>query len=106
MKEISYNRYLGGDGTDVLRIRIWTDKGKVVDLVVQYEYLIKEEWHVILRYDCAHGYFHRDVLMPNGFKEKQTISITSLTAALNYAEQDIKDRFEFYRERYLKKVKK
>lgn len=26
--------------------------------------------------------------------------------ALNYAEQDIKDRWEFYKERYFKKIKK
>ena len=38
--------------------------------------------------------------------DKQTIQITTLQDALNYAEQDIKDRWEFYKERYLKKFKK
>jgi hypothetical protein len=59
----------------------------------------------IVRYDCAHGFFHRDLLFPRGEKEKQTITITSLEDALNYAEQDIKDRWEFYKDRYLKKLK-
>ena len=36
-------------------------------------------------------------MKPNGEKEKQLISITSLKDALNYAEQDIKDRWEFYK---------
>jgi len=51
-------------------------------------------------------FFHRDLLYPKEQKEKQTINITSLEDALNYAEQDIKDRWEFYKERYLKKLKK
>jgi hypothetical protein len=59
-----------------------------------------------VRYDCAHGFFHRDLLYPKEQKEKQSINITSLENALNYAEQDIKDRWEFYKERYLKKLKK
>ena len=42
----------------------------------------------------------------NGEKEKQVIPISSLKDALNYAEQDIKDRWEFYKERYSKKMKK
>ena len=40
MKEIAYNKFIGGSETDILRIRIWTDIGRVVDLVVQYECLI------------------------------------------------------------------
>ncbi len=38
-------------------------------------------------------------------KKKQSISITTLEDALKYAEQDIKDRLEFYKERHLKKLK-
>jgi hypothetical protein len=59
-----------------------------------------------VRYDCSHGFFHRDVLSPNGDKEKQTIPIVSLEDALNYAEQDFKDRWEFYKTRFIKKMKK
>jgi hypothetical protein len=75
-----------------LRIRICTEKGRVSDLVVQYESCIREKWFPIIRYDCSHGFFHRDVLSPNGDKEKQTIPIVSLEDALNYAEQGFKDR--------------
>ncbi|HEY1872654.1 MAG TPA: hypothetical protein VGG71_16450 [Chitinophagaceae bacterium] len=61
-------------------------------MVVQYESLINGKWMPIVRYDCSHGFFHRDVLYPGGEKEKQTITIANLEDALNYAEQDIKDR--------------
>ena len=106
MKEISYLKYLDDDENELLRIRIWTDKGKVTDLVVQFESVIRGRRHPIVRYDCSHGFFHRDILYPGGDKEKQSISITSLEDALNYAEQDIKDRWEFYKERFIKKMKK
>ena len=106
MKEIAYLKYLDAEEKELLRIRIWTHKGKVEDLVVQYESLILGKWHIILRYDCSHGFFHRDVLFLNGTKEKQVISITSIQDALNYAEQDLKDRWDFYRERYIKKMRK
>ena len=106
MKTISYQKFLDNNAQEKLRLRIKTDKGKVIDIVVQYESLIENKWIPITRYDCSHGFFHRDILFPKDEKEKQIISISSLEDALNYAEQDIKDRWEFYKERYLKKLKR
>ena len=103
MKEVSYQKYLDDYELERLRIRIHTEKGKLIDVVIQYESFINSKWQPILRYDCSHGFFHRDVIKSNGQKEKQSISISSLTDALNYAEQDIKDRWEFYKERFIKK---
>lgn len=105
LKEISYQLFLDANGLEQLRIRFRTDKGKVIDVVAQYESFINNKWIAIVRYDCSHGFFHRDVLYPGGKKEKQAINITNLEDAFNYAEQDIKDRWEFYKERYLKKLK-
>jgi len=51
-------------------------------------------------------FFHKDIIFPNGDKEKKAIAITNLETALSYAEQDIKDRWEFYKEKYLKLIKK
>jgi hypothetical protein len=106
MKEIAYEIFLDEKDLEKLRIRIHTNKGQVLDVVVQYESLINRKWTPIIRYDCAHGFFHRDELYSKGLKEKQVISITSLKDAVSYAEQDIKDRWEFYKERYLKKLNK
>lgn len=105
MKEISYQIFLDGDELEKLRIKIHTDKGKILDIVVQYESFLNNKWTPVVRYDCSHGFFHRDKLYPHNEKEKQSISITRLEDALKYAEQDIKDRWEFYKERYLKKLK-
>jgi hypothetical protein len=59
-----------------------------------------------VRYDLAHGFFHRDVMKPNGEKEKTVIQIAGLEEAAIFAEQDIKDKWEFYKQRYLKLCKK
>jgi hypothetical protein len=75
-------------------------------VLYQYESFINNNWVAIVRYDCAHGFFHRDVLMPNGDKEKKSIEIDSLKNASKYAEQDLKDRWEWYKERYIKKLNK
>lgn len=93
------------DGDDRLRIKIEVEKGKVINVVVQYESKIKDKWHPIVRYDCSHGFFHRDVLSFKGGKTKQIIQIQNLKDALTYAEQDIKDRWEWYKERFKKEIK-
>ena len=89
-----------------MRIRIEVLKGKVKYFVVQYETFLNENWNAIVLYDLAHRFFHRDVMNPKGEKEKQAIDINNLEDALNYSQQDLKNRWEFYKERYLKQIKK
>jgi hypothetical protein len=50
-------------------------------------------------------FFHRDLLDPKGKETKQSISIQNFKDALTYAEQDIKDRWEWYKERFKKEMK-
>ena len=64
---------LDSSGQDRLRIRIETTKGGVKYFVVQYETMIDNDWIAIVRYDLAHGFFHRDVMTPKGEKEKQSV---------------------------------
>ena len=75
-------------------------------MVIQYESKIKDKWQAIVRYDCSHGFFHRDVLTLKDDKIKQPIPIKNLNDALTYAEQDLKDRWEWYKEKYKKGIKK
>jgi len=106
MNEKYFFKYLDEFGNERLRIRIEVDKGEISNLLFQYETLIDNVWTPIVRYDLAHGFFHRDVLYPNGDKDKQVIDIDNLKLATFYAEQDLKDRWEFYKERYIKLIKK
>jgi len=106
MKTIEFISYLDTLEFNRIRVRLLTENGELKDVMFQYETFIANEWTSIVRYDCAHGFFHRDVLLPNGDKEKQTIEIDTLKRASQYAEQDLKDRWEWYRERYIKRLKK
>ena len=95
-----FTKKLTADGDERLRVEIRVEKGRVRDVVIQYETKIKDKWHPVVRYDCSHGFFHRDLLSPKGDKIKQPISINNLDDALTYAEQDIKDRWEWYKEKF------
>ena len=94
MKSREFIKTVSVDGNDRLRIRIATEKGQVVNIVVQYEANIAGTWREIVRYDCAHGFLHRDAILSKGKTEKQPLSIANLNDALQYAEQDIKDHIE------------
>ena len=106
MKEIEFIVYLDNQQLNRLRVRLITENGELIDVLYQYESFINNNWVAIVRYDCALGFFHRDVIMPNGDKEKKSIEIDSLKNASKYAEQDLKDRWEWYKERYIKKLNK
>jgi len=106
MKTIEFISYLDNLQQNRIRVRLKTENGELQDVMFQYESFIVGKWEAIVRYDCAHGFFHRDVLSPNGDKEKQTIEIDTLKKASQHAEQDLKNRWEWYRERYIKKLKR
>jgi hypothetical protein len=105
VREIEFESALDKVGNERLRVRLKAQKGKLVDVVYQYESFIDGKWLPVVRYDCAHGFFHRDILLPGGDKQKQVIAIDNLKTASVYAEQDIKDRWEWYKERFLRKMK-
>jgi len=106
LKSKEFIKTISIDGNDRLRIRIGKRKGQVINIMVQYETNIAGTWREIVRYDCAHGFLHRDVILPKGKTEKQPLSIANLSDALQYAEQDIKDRWQWYKERYIRGLKK
>ena len=105
MNEKEFYIYLGTLLKDRFRLRFKKDKGQILDLVLQYETIINKEWVIIVRYDCAHGFFHRDLLHPNGDQEKKVIDIPDLKYGISFAKQDLEDKWEWYKEQYLKKLK-
>ena len=84
-----------------LRIR-----NEVVDFSVQYETLINGKWFPVVRYDTAHGFAHRDILRMKGEKRKTPIFVGDKNDALTFAENDIKDNWEVYKQRFLQEVKR
>jgi len=106
LKIKEFESFLDKNGHERLRIRLELDKGELKDVVFQYESFLGGHWYPIVRYDCAHGFFHRDTMKPNGDKEKQILEFDNLKTGAKYAEQDLKDRWEWYRERFLKTMKR
>ncbi len=91
-------------GNERIRIKLTINKGKLNDLVFQYESWINGIWKEIVRYDISHGFFHRDFIYPNGEQEKTKINIIDLKTAATYAEQDIESHWQFYKNKYLKRT--
>lgn len=94
-------------GTDRLRIRFETERGRVTMLVVQYETLISNKWEPIMRYDTAHGYLHKDLYV-RGKKEKirkERVPIADLNQGLTQAIEDLKKHWESYKKQFMKGVR-
>jgi hypothetical protein len=60
----------------------------------------------VARYDTAHGYAHKDLINPDGTKEKIFIGIADFNEALTLADKDINENWERYKERFLRRLKK
>ncbi len=105
MNEKEFYIYLGIANKDRIRVRFKKEKGNIIDLIIQYEAMMMGRWVAIVRYDCAHGFFHRDILHPNGDKEKKAIEVPDLKYAFTFARQDLEDKWEWYKEQYTKKIK-
>jgi len=85
---------------DRLRIHFISEKGQVKSIiVVQYEAYIDGQWRPIVRFDEAHGFFHRDLLSPDGGQEK-TARPGDKSFALNEAIAEIKQNWQTYRKAY------
>jgi hypothetical protein len=105
VKNKEFFKILNKEETDRLRVILKIDKGEIVNLVVQYESFIKNKWIAIVRYDIEHGFFHRDLMTPKGEKIKTPFDFQDLNAATIFAEQDIKDKWEFYKLKFMRLIK-
>lgn len=96
-------KLIGAEDDLRLRFRIRTLKGQVVEFLVQLELHMDGAWKPVVRYDNAHDFAHRDVLDPKGDEiEKTPLRLGTLAEILEYAEQDLMDRADWYVERFLK----
>lgn len=83
-----------------------TEKGRVLGFVVQYETRVKNKWMPVVRYDTAHGFAHKDLIDPDGSKEKILIGAVELSEALTFADNDINENWKRYKDRFLGRMKR
>jgi len=104
----AHQRYWVRVLSDRDRIRVeFTVSGKQVASikVIQYEAEIAGQWTGLVRYDMAHGYWHRDIRRPDGPQEKLRIPYRDLTDAITEALDYIESNWEFYRRIYEEQTK-
>jgi len=80
------------------------DQGRMIQFVVQYETFIARSVvssSPLRYYDTAHGFPHVDRIRANGTVEKLPLLSTDLGEALTFADQDIDEHWEQYKEQYL-----
>ncbi len=78
-----------------------TERGKVIEFMVQLEVKVEGSWRPVIRYDCAHGYAHRDCYNLAGEQKKEEL-VLSVEETLTLADKDIRRRWRTYRARFLK----
>ena len=76
-----------------------TAAGKVVKFMVQLEANHDGKWREVLRYDCAHGFAHRDSYNLSGSSKKEELYLP-FEEALTLADDDIDDNWESYIQRF------
>jgi hypothetical protein len=100
MKRTEFTIRLGPN--DRLREHHARSRGKIISFTVQYETFWKEKWMVVVRYDTAHGFSHRDQYDNRGRAIKTPLIAFDFNQALTFAEADLKANWTIYRERFLK----
>jgi hypothetical protein len=81
-------------------------KGQIIEFAVQYETFINGQRLPVVRYDSSHGFAHRDLLNIKGEERKTPLFITDKNDALTFAENDIRDNWEVYKQRFLQEAKR
>ena len=76
-----------------------TEAGRIIKFVVQLEVKTGDVWKEVIRYDCAHGYAHKDCYNDKGQFSKINLYI-DYEDALSLADDDINDNWEIYREKF------
>jgi len=77
-----------------------TAAGKVVKFMVQLETNYDGKWCEVVRYDCTHGFAHRDSFNLSGNSKKEELSL-AFEEALTLADDDLDENLDSYIQRFL-----
>ena len=89
------------DGFSRLVVYFSTERGIVVRFVVKIEYNWDGVWRELIRYDCFHGFVHKDLFARSGTK-KRVVKYRYLDpgTGLNAAITDCVENYQSYVERW------
>jgi hypothetical protein len=92
-------------GIDEIRINLLVEAGMVTDFQVIYLTMLNGHMHQVLRYDCAHGFPHKDVLFTKP-KRKVRIQSNDYKRIIDDAICDIRENWREYKAKYLRELEK
>lgn len=78
---------------------------EITEFVVQYEITVKGKWYPVIRYDTVHGFAHKDIFSYKGDARKEILPFDDFNLALTFAEKELRDNWQRYREHFLREVK-
>ena len=78
-----------------------SEHGRVLAFAAQLEIFVDGVWRPAIRYDSAHGFAHRDRYFLDGRSTKTDLRM-DFDQALTFADEDIKENWRDYRDRFLR----
>jgi hypothetical protein len=91
---------------DLFHVTFDKENDRVVQFSIQYLAFIQNGWHPVIRFDTAHGQAHMDISHPDGTQETRELRTQDYNVALMWAVEELRTRWEFYRERYERELLK
>ncbi len=100
--DVDYRAPLGL-AIDWVRVRIRKRRGRVERFVVQYETVIGVRLFPVVRYDCEHGFIHRDTLDHRGnvIDKEPLAEQVDLNHALQEALRELTTEWQAYRDAFV-----
>ena len=94
------------DPLNWVRVHIVIERPRTVtSFTVQYEAVIDGRTYPVVRYDCAHGYPHRDLLDAEGRNvAKLWLAGWDLATALDHARKDLRANWRTYRADFIARM--
>jgi hypothetical protein len=77
------------------------ESGRIVKFAVQLEICVLGVWREAIRYDCSHDFVHKDCYNLRGGRRKMAMQL-DYEEALTFADEDLDENWEIYRQRFLK----
>jgi len=88
---------------DELVVEMEIEKSKIVDFKVMYNTIIGGRERQVVRYNCAHGYAHKDILYEK-LKRKEIMADIGYGKLPDIARDDIERNWERYKKKYLRLI--
>ncbi|MFH1835736.1 MAG: hypothetical protein ABH851_06075 [Methanobacteriota archaeon] len=92
-------------GEDEVYVRLATDKKEVMDFAIVYYTIMDGEYHQVLRFDCEHGFAHKDIMYEMN-PRKESLPDLSFKELANFAIDEIEKNWVQYKSQYLRNRKK